>query len=115
MNQNAQDIHDTLVRFSEYGRASLLFRTIVSGDDKKSVWYSDQHRIEQVEKECDFQFSDSVKAFVMDQLKENRPDRLRCVYFNRDRQPILEKVTRQISLNCARAHNAGNMLDTASD
>ena len=115
MEQNAQDIHDTLVRFSEYGRASLLFRTIVSGDDKKSVWYSDPRRIAQVEQECDFHFSENVKNFVLDQLKENRPDRIRCVYFNHDRQPIIDKVTKQISLNCARAKNESNLFDRGSD
>ena len=109
--QKLQEFRETVIRFSEYGRASLLFQNIVQGDNKDSLWFSDSNRIKNIEDQINYSFSDNVKNYVLTQLRSNRAERLRCVYFNHDKENLIKKVLQEISLNCARAGNERNLFD----
>ena len=96
MNKVEQDIHDRLMRYSEYGCLALGYTEMVLGDDRKSLRYSDRIRLEAFEEKYEYKFPDAVRESLLKLLHHTRGERLKCVYAQQNAEVLVAKVRRNI-------------------
>ena len=96
MNDFEQKTHDDLARCPPYMRIALAYGFQVQCDDRKSIWYSDDIRIEAFEEKFEFRFAADERKILLWFLRETRGERLMCVYANRDPLELARRVRKRL-------------------